>query len=172
VRHVSYDLHLLKKDEIDDDHGAVYQRLEEQEQREPTPEEEQRLRQLAAELQAANPGVDLVESGKGFFLQLGYEAERTVVIDIGAGDITLSWSYGADDAAPALDEVRRYLPVFDRHGYVAYDQQLERLFDADRDAADAAEIHRNVQQQLRETYGPQFDERRPWWKRLFGGSRS
>jgi hypothetical protein len=63
-------------------------------------------------------------------------------------------------------------PVFDRHGYVAYDPQLERLFDADRDAPDAAEIHRDVQQQLRETYGPQLSERRPRWRRLFGGSRS
>jgi hypothetical protein len=66
--------------------------------------------------------------------------------------------------------VRLYLPVFERHGYVAYDPQLERLFDVDRDAEQAGEIHRDVQRNLQETYGSQLSEPRPWWKRLFGSS--
>lgn len=169
---MSYDLHLMKRDEIGDDPAAAYARLEEDEenaeQRELTPEEEQQLRGLADDLQAANPGVDLIESSKGFF-QLGYEAERPVVIDIDSGEITMSWSIGASDAAPALAEVQRYLPVFERHGYVAYDPQLERLFDLERDGDDAAAIHADIRGQLESAYGRQ---RRPWWRRLLGSDRS
>jgi hypothetical protein len=167
---MSYDLYILTKDEIRDDPSAAYERLEEHEEREPTPDEERQLRQLAADLQAANPGVDLVESARGFFIQLGYEVGKPVVIDISPAEMTMSWSYGADDAAPALAEVRLYLPVFVRHGYVAYDPQLERLFDVDRDAEPAGEIHRAVQRNLQETYGSQLSESRPWWKRLVGSS--
>jgi hypothetical protein len=38
--------------------------------------------------------------------------------------------------------------VFERHGYVAYDPQLERLFEPDRDAAVAADVHRSVRETL------------------------
>lgn len=75
-----------------------------------------------------------------------------MVIDIYAGSITMSWSYGADDAAPALAEVERYLPVIERHGYVAYDPQLERVFEPSRDRADAAEIHRDVRERASSRY--------------------
>jgi hypothetical protein len=163
---MSYDLYLLKKDEIGDDPSAAYERLEELEDREPTSEEERELRQLAADLQTANPGVDLVESPRGFVLQLGYEALRPVTIDIGANEVTMSWSYGADEATPALEEVRLYLPIFERHGYVAYDPQLERLFDVDRDSQAAAGLHDHVRDQLVEACG---GERRSWWRRIFGG---
>jgi len=44
---MSYDLYLLRKDEVGDDPSAAYERLEEQEEREPTPDEERQLRQLA-----------------------------------------------------------------------------------------------------------------------------
>jgi hypothetical protein len=93
---VSYDLYLLKKDQIRDDPAAACERLEEREEREPTPEEEAELRRLAAALQGANPGLALAEGDRGFYLQLGYETERPVVIDIGADEVTMSWSYGAD----------------------------------------------------------------------------
>jgi hypothetical protein len=165
---VSYDLHLFKADEGDP--GELYERLEEdEEEREPTPEEEAELRSLAADLQAASPGLDLVEPTRGFLLQLGYESERPVVIDIGAGTITMSWSYGADRAREAIGEVRTYLPVFERHGYVAYDPQLEKIFDPDRDAAEAEETHAYVRGELEEVYGRLTggQKPKPWWKRLF-----
>jgi len=165
---VSYDLHLFKKDEGDP--AELYERLEEEEEedeREPTAEEEADLRRLAADLQAASPGLDLAEAGRGFLLQLGYESERPVVIDIGVGSITMSWSYGADTAQAALAEVRTYLPVVERHGYVAYDPQLERVFDPDRDAADAEETHAYVHGRLAEAYGSAAPDGAPWWKRLF-----
>jgi hypothetical protein len=164
---VSYDLYLLPKDVAGDDPAAAYERLEELAESDPpppTPEEQARLRLLAAELQAASPGLDVSEPELGFLLQLGYEAERPVMIDIGPREITMSWSYGSDDAGPALAEVARYLPVFERHGYVAYDPQLERVFSPERDAADAAEIHRDVREQVFEKYGPPPEERRRWWK--------
>jgi hypothetical protein len=117
---MSYDLYLFR--ETDGDPEAAFELLEEEdEEREPTAEEEAELRRLAADLQAASPGLDLTEAARGFLLQLGYETQRPVVLDIGAGSITMSWSYGADAARPAIDEVRTYLPVFERHGYVAYD---------------------------------------------------
>lgn len=163
---MSYDLWLLPRNELGDDPAAAYDGLAEREDRDPTPAEEQQLRQLAADLRAANPDLDLTEPEAGFLLQLGYETERPVVIDIGVNEITMSWSYGADDAEPALAEVRRYLPVFERHGYVAYDPQLERLFDPDRDAADAADVHQHVQELLNEKYRTDRVERRPWWRRL------
>jgi hypothetical protein len=168
---MSYDLYLLKADEVGDDPAAAYERLEEaaEDEREPTPEEARRLRDLAHDLQAANPGLDLTEVEAGFFIQLGYETEQPVVIDIGADEIRMAWSFGADDPAPALAQVRLYLPVFERHGYVAYDPQLERLFDPDRDEADATDTHRYVRERMEETYGPLVAERRPWWRRLFGG---
>ena len=161
---MSYDLYLLRREEVVDDPVAAYERLEENEEREPTPSEEEHLRRLAADLQAASPGLDLTEPEVGFLLQLGYDAERPVVIDIGVDEISMSWSYGADDPAPALSEVELYLPVFGRHGYVAYDPQLERLFDPDRDVAQAADIHREVRSHLDEyVTGP---SRRAWWKGL------
>lgn len=164
---MSYDLYLLRRDVVGDDPAAAFERLEglaEADPPFPTPEEERQLRQLAADLQAASPGLDLSEPEQGFLLQLGYEAERPVVIDIGTGEITMSWSYGADDAGPALAEVARYLPVFERHGYVAYDPQLERVYSPERDAADSAEIHRDVREQVFEKYSPAAEQRRPWWK--------
>jgi hypothetical protein len=161
---MSDDLYLLRKDEAD--LAAAYERLEEAEEREPTAADEQRLRQLAADLQAASPGLDVSEPQVGFGLQLGYESERPVVIDIYAGSITMSWSYGADDAAPAVAEVERYLPVFERHGYVAYDPQLERAYVPSRDRDEAAEIHRHVREQVFENPGTP-DGRSSWWKRLF-----
>src|SRR5437868_4557818 len=119
---MSYDLWLLPKAEVGDDPAAAYERLQERAEaedgRESSPAEEARLRQLALDLQSASPGLDISEAGAGFMLQLGYESERPVVIDISPGEITMSWSYGADDPEPALSEVRRYLPVFDLHGYV------------------------------------------------------
>jgi hypothetical protein len=89
-----------------------------------------------------------------------------VVIDIGAGSITMSWSYGADTARAAIDEVRTYLPVFERHGYVAYDPQLESVFDPDRDAGAAEATHAHVHGQLAEAYPRELGEQAPWWKRL------
>src|SRR4029453_3961568 len=118
--------------ETDGDPEAAYELLEEEEEeREPTAEEEAEFRRLAADLQAASPGLDLTEAARGFLLQLGYEIQRPVGLYIGAGSITMNWSDGADAARPAIDEVRTYLPVFERHGYVAYDP-LERVFDPAR----------------------------------------
>jgi hypothetical protein len=163
---MSYDLYLFR--ETDGDPEAAYELLEEEEEeREPTAEEEAELRRLAADLQAASPGLDLTEAARGFLLQLGYEIQRPVVLDIGAGSITMSWSYGADAARAAIDEVRTYLPVFERHGYVAYDPQLERVFDSDRDAQEAEATHAYVHGQLAEAYPRELGERAPWWKRLF-----
>jgi hypothetical protein len=159
---MSYDLYLVPKD---DDPAAAYERLEQEAEREPTPEEEARLRRLAADLQVANSGLDISEPDSGFLLQLGYDTERPVVIDISAGEITMSWSYGADEPGPALEEVRRYLPVFDRHGLVAYDPQLEQVFDSDRDAKAVAETHEYVRERTFEKYG--VVSQRPWWKRIF-----
>jgi hypothetical protein len=168
---VSYDLYLLRKNVVGDDPGAAYERLEELAEgpsRPPTPAEEEQLRRLAADLRAASPGLDLSEPDQGFLLQLGYETERPVVIDIGADEITMSWSFGADEAGPALAEVKVYLPVFDRHGYVAYDPQLERLFSPERDSGDAAEVHRDVRERVLDKYGEPSPPPRPWWKRLIG----
>lgn len=168
---MSYDLYLFRKDEGDP--AAAYERLEEVEERDPTPAEQEQLRGLAADLQAADPDLDISESGEGFCLQLGYENERPVVIDIygiDGGSITMSWSYGADDAEPALAAVDRYLPVFDRHGYVAYDPQLERTYDASRDRNDAAQVHRGVQDHVFGQLDASAGDHRPWWKRLVGRS--
>jgi hypothetical protein len=164
---VSYDLVLLRKERVGDDPAEAYEALEEDEavEAEPTPGEQEELRRLAAELQAASPGLDLVEGVSGFMLQLGYESERPVVIDIGGRDaITTMFSFGGDRADTALDEVETYLPVFERHGYVAYDPQLERLYSPERDRADALGIHQEVHTQLVERYG----ERPSLWKRLLG----
>ena len=90
-----------------------------------------------------------------------------MVLDIGAGSITMSWSYGADAARAAIDEVRTYLSVFERHGYVAYDPRLERVFDPDRDAEEAEATHAYVHGQLAEAYPRELGERAPRWKRLF-----
>ena len=162
---MSYDLYLLRKADAGDDPAAAYARLEEGDDREPTLEEERELRELAADLRAANPGLDLSEPEQGFLLQLGYESENPIVIDVGVSEITMSWSYGAGDPGPALDEVRLYLPVFERHGYLAYDPQLEQVFDYERDRDAAREVHDDVQRRVFEKYGV---EQRPWWKRLLG----
>lgn len=168
---MSYDLYLLKAEEVGEDPSAISERLEEraeeEAEREPTPEEERQLRALAAELQATNPDLVLSEPDDGFFLQLGYDREQPVVIDMTLGEIRMAWSFGAEDAGPALEQVRLYLPVFARHGYVAYDPQLERVFDVDRDAAEAAEVHREVRERVEDTYGPVVMPRPQWWRRVF-----
>lgn len=89
---------------------------------------------------------------------------------IDGGSITMSWSYGTDDAEPALAAVDRYLPVFDRHGYVAYDPQLERPYDPSRDRNDAAQVHRDVQDHVLGQLHASADDHRSWWKRLLGRS--
>ena len=162
---MSYDIYLLKKEVAGDDPAAAYEALEEQQERDATAAGVAELRRLAADLQAASPGLDLCEASPGF-LQLGYESERPVVIDLGPDEITMSWSYGAEDATDALKEVRTYLPVFERHGYVAYDPQLERLFDPDRDSGDAAATHEYVRGRVFEG-----TENRSPWRRLFGRGR-
>lgn len=103
---MSYDLHLIPKSEGDP--AEAYERLDE---REPTADEERDLRRLVADLQAVDPDLDVNGSGagKGFWLQIGYENERPVVIDIDGVTITMSWSYGADDPASALAAVEQYL---------------------------------------------------------------
>jgi hypothetical protein len=166
---VSYDLYLLRAHEVGDEPAAMCEQLEKaaEEEREPTPEEERQLRELVRDLQVVNPDLDLSGAG-GFFLQLGYESEQPVVIDISAGEIRMAWSFGADEAGPALEQVRLYLPVFERHGYVAYDPQLERVFDVERDATEAADVHRYVRERMEATYGPLVAERRSWWARLRG----
>ena len=58
---MGYDLYLLRREEVVDDPVAAYEWLEENEEREPTPSEEEHLRRLAADLQAASPGPDLVQ---------------------------------------------------------------------------------------------------------------
>lgn len=164
---MSYDLPLLRRETVGDDPVAAYERLEEIGDSPPTAEEEERLRQLAGDLQMANPGLDLTEVEDGFFLQLGYETERPVVIDIGGiDDITMMWSYGVADPALALAEVRLYLPVFERYGYVAFDPQLDRLFDPERDGNEAARVHTDVRDQV---FGdPEKSDRASLLKRLFG----
>jgi hypothetical protein len=164
---VSYDLYLLRKDDIGDDPAGAYERLEGLEDRVPTQAEEAQLRRLVADLRAANPRLDVSEPLVGFMLQLGYDNEQPVVIDISADEVSMSWSYGADDPEPALTQVELYLPVFDRHGYVAYDPQLDCLFDPDRDRADAADVHTETRALTFGKYGVSLDAR-PWWKRLFG----
>jgi hypothetical protein len=164
---VSYDLVLLRKERVGDDPAAAYEELEEEAEleREPTEAEQAQLRQLAADLQAASPGLDLVEGEGGFMLQLGYEAERALVIDISGPDaVTMMFSFGADRAAAAVDEIETYLPVFERHGYVAYDPQLERLYSPERDRTALLGVHREVHEHLTEEFG----DRPPWWKRLLG----
>jgi hypothetical protein len=161
---MSYDLHLIPKSEGDP--AEAYERLDE---REPTADEERDLRRLVADLQAVDPdlGVNGSGAGKGFWLQMGYENERPVVIDIDGVTITMSWSYGADDPAPALAAVEQYLPVFDRHGYVAYDPQLERVYEPARDRLEAERIHRDVQARVFDSLEGSEDEP-PWWRRLLG----
>ncbi len=162
---MSYDLYLLRKEDVGDDPAGAYERLEEIEERRFTQAEEEQLRELVADLQAVNPQLDVSESEVG--LQLGYENEQPAVIDLSAGEISMSWSYGADDPEPALTQVQLYLPVFDRHGYVAYDPQLDRLFEPGRDLAAAAEVHADIRARTFEKYGVSSGER-PWWKRLLG----
>jgi len=103
------------------------------EERELTADEERELRQLAADLQAVDSDLDITQSGReGFWLQMGYDNERPVVIDIDGTSIVMSWSYGAADSAPALMAVVRYLPVFDRHGYLAYDPPVGPVYEPSR----------------------------------------
>jgi hypothetical protein len=66
---VSYDLYLLRTDA--EGAAEAYERLEaeaEAAEREPTASEEEHLRQPAADLQAASPGLDLSEPQRGFGL--------------------------------------------------------------------------------------------------------
>lgn len=169
---MSYDLYLMRTSVAGSDVRVAMERFEEIEALEPSPDEQLALRGLAADLAAANPGVDLTEAEQRFVLQLGYGVEAPVVIDIaGLDNIQMMWSYARPEADDALDEVRRYLPVFERHGYAAVDPQIERILDLDRDAGEIATTHRTghrmllkaVEEHARET-GPA----KPRWRRLLG----
>jgi len=55
--------------------------------------------------------------------------------------------------------------VFDRHGYVAYDPQLERVYQPARDRLEAEQVHRDVQARVFESLERSGDEA-SWWRRL------
>jgi hypothetical protein len=160
---VSYELYLLRKDE--DDPGGPLAQREGTVRREIGGDEEDELRLLAADLQAIAPDLHVSESTTGFALRLAGEHERPVTIDIDATSITLSWSYDSDpDAALAAAEL--FLPVLERHGYVAFDPQLGRVYEPFWDRSDAARIHREVRERHTDPLAPRED--RPLWRRLLG----
>ena len=156
---MSYDLHLLKEADARDPLASL-ERQEADEDRLPTPEEEAELRAIAAELMKLDRRLDISEPLVGFLLQLGYDNECPVVVDLAPGSLTMSWSYGAADPEAAIATVERYLPVFAKHGYVAYDPQLDGPFDA----AAARAVHGDVRGRVFGDEAP----KRSLWHRLFG----
>jgi hypothetical protein len=144
---VSYDVYLLPREVAGDDPEAAYERLEETDEdgasARPTPQREQQLRAIAADLQAGNPHLELGGPFEDDYwtLQLGDDRPDTALVEMYGGYATAQISYGADDAATAVGHLLDVVRVFETHGYVAYDPQLERVV---RPEADAAEIERIV----------------------------
>lgn len=145
-----------------DDPASAFERLEERgKATQPTLAEERRLRRLAADLQAADPELDLSEHGLRFCLQLGHHAGRPVVIDIrGTFDITMSWSYARHNIQPALAAAESYLPVFERYGYVAFDPQLGHVFNPSWSAT-VSEAHQTLREQVGLGGGVRLRNQRP-----------
>jgi hypothetical protein len=144
---VSYDVYLLPHEVAGDDPEAAYERLEETDEdaasARPTPEREQQLRAIAADLQAANAEFELSGPFEDDYwtLQLVDDRPDSALVELYAGYATAQISYGADDAATAVGRLLDVVRVFESNGHVAYDPQLERVVRPD---ADAAEIERIV----------------------------
>jgi hypothetical protein len=175
---VSYDVYLLPRELAGDDPEAAYERLEDEDGDEsaaqPTPERERELREIAAELQAANADYEL--SGPypaiGYWtLQLVDERPGTVLVDLYATYATAQLSYGAEDAATAVARLIDVVRMFERRGYVAYDPQLERVLRPDRDAGEVeriiVDIRGKVLSQLTQADAP--PPRRGFLRRFLGG---
>jgi hypothetical protein len=175
---VSYDVYLLPGEIAGDDPEAAYERLEDEEDDEgaaqPTPEREQELRAIAAELQGANSNYELSgpSPAAGFWtLQLVDERPDTVFVDFYATYATAQISYGAEDAGAAVARLIDVVRVFERRGYVAYDPQLERVLRPDRDAGEVerivVDIRGKMLSQLAQEDAP--PPRRSFLRRLLGG---
>jgi hypothetical protein len=163
---VSYDVYLLPREAAGDDPGAAYLALEESETERPSAELEPRLRAVADELCALSPGLERSESQQPFWsIQLlDAEAESSAMVELYADHGVVMFSYGAADFAAAIEETGRYVEVFERHGFVAYDPQTEKLFDAE---ADGEQIAKTAQWVFDQTVA-KHSAPRPWWKRLLG----
>lgn len=158
---MSYDVHLLRSTP---DPAATYQALEENEQPAPTPDEERAWRAVAGDLRALEPELRLGDSGAAAFWSLSLLG-REVCIDIYPDHAVVSFSYRGGDFAAKVDELARYVEVFERHGLVAYDPQSGRPFVAERDAAEIAETAAWVRTRTVANIGGQS---RPLWRRMIG----
>ena len=160
---MSYDVYLMTPELAGDDPGAAYLALEDDDDEDgdddaSSPESAA----LVADLRAVNPSFEL------HGLQLVDDRPASVLVDFFPRYATAQISNGADDTRVAAERLLECVAVFVRHGYVAYDPQLERVLDLDRDADEVRETLDHV----RAAVFPTLAEERPrrgFLGRLFRG---
>jgi hypothetical protein len=160
------DLHLLRREGIGDDPSAAYESLEDIEERPPTPDEERRLRELAADLQPRESGARSDRGLARLGLQLGYEAERPMVIDIGGvDDITMMWSYGLTMQPPLLP---RWGSTFPWSSAMATWRSIRSWTGSTTWSAIAGKPPRYTPKCATRCSEDLTSERGSWWQRLLG----
>lgn len=163
---MSYDVYLMTPELAGGDPEAAYLALEDEEEDEDDEGASSPEPALVADLRAANPSFEL------HGLQLVDDRPTSVLVDFFPRFATAQISYGADDTRVAAERLLECVAVFVRHGYVAYDPQLERVLDPVLDPVRDADEVRETLDHVRAAVFPTLAEERPrrgFFGRLFRG---
>ncbi len=79
--------------------------------------------------------------------------------------VTVPFWHEGNKAAETFREIWSYLEIICREaGYLIYDPQVDRVFDASAGFDDALACYTGTMQQIRKTLPGDSAKRRPWWK--------
>ena len=79
--------------------------------------------------------------------------------------VTVPFWHEGNKAAETFREIWSYLAIICREaGYLIYDPQVDRVFDASAGFDDALACYTGTMQQIRKTLPGDSAKRRPWWK--------
>lgn len=127
---MSYDIHLFIPNRKENLLEQGKRSLEKEKKTQPS-EEKDRIRQaLVDALLALHPSLEIKNDKRGFAYGCwigNYKVDCGVPdIDIGISTAFLALPYSAN-SANIFSVVQQLLEIFERHGYLAYDPQLDRL---------------------------------------------
>ena len=177
---MSYDWYLFRPTPGKDPLAEIQERLAKEEETlaageavdnsGPPREETERLkRRLVGALQARNPRLEPSEFERGIELTDETTGMQITLCDDRA-DITVPYWHDGDEAKRAMDEVRDFIEILFREaGYVAYDPQLGRIVNPERDLGEAIPGYERIVRDLPRltedaTHGTRPLEARPWWR--------
>ena len=186
---MSYDFWLFEPIPDEDQLTTAIRLMEESEQeldaRDPDPKAEVRKKALATAIIRQNPEIrpfslqydqiaeiqkiTVEEARKKFrYIELnGPEDGNGIQVVLHDDSATIAvpyWHLGAQ-ANAVFEEIWEYLRVIkDVAGYVAYDPQLDRILDLERDLKETLNAYLRIVREIKESPSVGFKSRKPWWK--------